>query len=245
MQSKPKANSCESSNTASIRSASLGDLLRMKQPDVYFCSRCSKGFPTSQSLGGHQNAHRKERNAERRQILEYRKLKKLASGIPIFSSQPPLPVVPPPPPTYFSNVHAAVRLHMVDPSHVSFSRLDFHCHVGQSFAPPPPPPRPMLPGFRVAERDRGFDLNTEFLGENPCGVRLENDNQRGLLPWKLDMCPYMDSNEVMVEMGAPLGEVSSSLTNAIDAAEADSFIMKAKETDEVILERELDLALKL
>ncbi|KDP34480.1 hypothetical protein JCGZ_12763 [Jatropha curcas] len=69
-QSQSQANSCESSNSPSLRNPScLVSLLS------FHCPHCSKGFPSSQSLRRHQKAHRKERNALRKRLIQYRKLK--------------------------------------------------------------------------------------------------------------------------------------------------------------------------
>ncbi|XP_021893945.1 zinc finger protein 6-like [Carica papaya] len=61
-----------SSNDDASSKTSLGAWLSLGKNEFhpYECSRCYRTFPTTQALGGHQNAHRKERNEECRLFVE-------------------------------------------------------------------------------------------------------------------------------------------------------------------------------
>ncbi|KAI3412264.1 uncharacterized protein J3R85_017640 [Psidium guajava] len=64
-----KANSSGSSTADSNPSAAC---LSLEPPRPYTCTLCLRSFLSSQALGGHQNAHRKEKREAKRDYIEKR-----------------------------------------------------------------------------------------------------------------------------------------------------------------------------
>ncbi|EEF32029.1 uncharacterized protein LOC8287219 [Ricinus communis] len=245
MQSK--TNSCESSNTGSIRRAtSIGSLLTLNQPDVYICTRCSRGFPSSQSLGGHQNAHRRERNAERRVMQEERKsiLEKIKrTEMNILSSTRPWGASPPPKPTptdhQYLKPHFAISLDKLGHDHNGPLAglkpfLDFQVQVGMGIIGLPPASASMAAAnsdhHEVPSHDE-IDLEIEGDELPYVAVPTGDDNNQNnptteLMPWELIQFPDSDSSTGQVE------------------EEAGSMKGK-KKSNKVTIKKDLDLNLKL
>ncbi|KAJ7971417.1 zinc finger protein 6-like [Quillaja saponaria] len=87
-----RANSEESRNGSKKYRSRLGEWLRTP-PISYPCTHCRRSYPTLQALGGHQNAHRKER---REMFMSYMQDKKTQREAPVLSPTP-IRAIPPNP----------------------------------------------------------------------------------------------------------------------------------------------------
>ncbi|OWM82641.1 zinc finger protein KNUCKLES-like [Punica granatum] len=62
-----------------------GEWLSLEPPFAFVCSYCARAFPSTQALGGHQNAHRKEKKDKKKRLA---KAKNALQGMSMISPQP-------------------------------------------------------------------------------------------------------------------------------------------------------------